>query len=180
MQHTNYRANLWRIALETAIYSNPPICRLKRDGKVWVALNGPSLVIVLLFYKNVKRIICGRKISTGVLFATKLSRNLEISIRWSFSNGANYAHTISSLYIYIFIYLLYFFPNSLHVRATMCPSSGEFTVYMRHCYSSICMGGCLDGWLGCGCGLIPCNHIPTSRPDSHPYRVKNTSVAYIQ
>ena len=28
-------------------------------------------------------------------------------------------------------------------RATMCPSSGELTVSMRHWYFSLCMGGCL-------------------------------------
>jgi len=28
-------------------------------------------------------------------------------------------------------------------RATMCPSSGELTVSMRHWYLSLCMGGCL-------------------------------------
>jgi len=50
--------------------------------------------------------------------------------------------------------LLYMF------RAIMCPSSGEFTVSMRH-WSA--------GWDE--------RLIPTSRPDSHPHRVKNTSVA---
>ena len=50
--------------------------------------------------------------------------------------------------------LLYMF------RATTCPSSGKLTVSMRHWYFSLCMGDCL-----------------VCRPDSHPYRLKNTSVA---
>ena len=33
-------------------------------------------------------------------------------------------------------------------RANMCPSSGEFTVSMRHWYFSLCVGGCLVCWLG--------------------------------
>jgi len=37
-------------------------------------------------------------------------------------------------------------------RATMCPSSGELTVSVRHWYFLLCMGGCL-----------------VCRPDSHPY-----------
>jgi hypothetical protein len=45
----------------------------------------------------------------------------------------------------IFISFLYMF------RATMCPSSGEITVSMRHWYLSLCMGG---------------SFTPTSRPDA--------------
>jgi len=33
-------------------------------------------------------------------------------------------------------------------RATMCPSSGEPTVSMRHWQFSLCTGGCLVCWLG--------------------------------
>jgi len=33
-------------------------------------------------------------------------------------------------------------------RAVMCPSSGEPTVSMWHCYFSFCVGGCLVCWLG--------------------------------
>jgi len=41
-------------------------------------------------------------------------------------------------------------------RATMCPSSGEITVSMRHWYLSLCMGGVWSaGW----------SETPTSRPD---------------
>jgi len=58
-----------------------------------------------------------------------------------------------------FISLFYMF------RATMCPSSGEITVSMRHWYLSLCMGGC---WLE-----IHSNQ-QTRR---HPYRMTNTSVA---
>ena len=47
-------------------------------------------------------------------------------------------------------FLVYLFQILYMFRATMCPSAGELTVSMRH--------------------------IPTSRPDSHPYRVKNISV----
>jgi len=42
-------------------------------------------------------------------------------------------------------------------RVNMCPSLGELTVSMRHWYFSLCMGGCL-----------------VCRPESHPYRAKNT------
>jgi hypothetical protein len=51
----------------------------------------------------------------------------------------------------IFISLLYMF------RATMCPSSGEITVSMRHWYLSLCIGGFWSaGW----------GFTPTSRPDA--------------
>jgi len=61
-------------------------------------------------------------------------------------------------------------------------------IYMRHWYFSLCKHGCLVCWLGWDriyvtlvfftlyawlSGLL----IPTSRPDSHPYTVKYTSVA---
>ena len=59
-------------------------------------------------------------------------------------------------------FLVYLFQLLYMFRATMCPSSGELTVSMQHWYFSLCMGGC----------LVCC-----SRPDSRPYRVKNTSVA---
>jgi len=38
--------------------------------------------------------------------------------------------------------LLRFFSPLYMFRATMCPSSGELTVSMRHWYFSLCMGGC--------------------------------------
>ena len=42
-------------------------------------------------------------------------------------------------------------------RATMCPSSGEITVSMRHWYLSLCVGGVWSaGW----------SFTPTSRPDA--------------
>jgi len=51
----------------------------------------------------------------------------------------------------IFISLLYMF------RATMCPSSGEITVSMRHWYLSLCRGGSWSaGW----------SFTPTSRSDA--------------
>ena len=40
---------------------------------------------------------------------------------------------------------------------------------------AICVGGCLVCWLGWD--LDEASLIPTNRPDSHPYRVKNTCVA---
>ena len=33
-------------------------------------------------------------------------------------------------------------------RVSICPSSGEVTVSMRHWYLSLCMGGCLVCWTG--------------------------------
>ena len=61
-------------------------------------------------------------------------------------------------------FLVYLFELLYMFRATTW-SSGELTVCMQHWYFSLCMGG----WLVC-----------CSRPDSHPYRVKNTGVAQIQ
>jgi len=56
----------------------------------------------------------------------------------------------------MFISFLYMF------RATMCPSSGETTVYMRHLvFVTMC------GWLS-GMKGAPCI------PDSHPYRITST------
>ena len=87
-------------------------------------------------------------------------------------------------------FLVYLFQLLYMFRATMCPSPGQLTISMRHWYISLCMGGCLVCWLGWVDQTamhtewkIPVSHryglIPTSRPDSHAYRVKNTSVAYI-
>jgi len=53
-------------------------------------------------------------------------------------------------------YLVYLFQLLYMFRATVCPSSAELTVIY------VSMSGC----------LVCC-----SRPDSHPYRAKNTSVA---
>jgi len=50
---------------------------------------------------------------------------------------------IGAHYFFVYLFqLLYMF------RATMCLSSGEFTVFMRHWYFSLCIGGCLLCWLG--------------------------------
>ena len=67
-------------------------------------------------------------------------------------------------------FLVYLFQILYMFRATMCTSSGELTVSIRHWYFSLCVGGCLVCWLGW-------DSFPTSRPDSHPHRVKNTGVA---
>ena len=49
--------------------------------------------------------------------------------------------TRCTILLCIFISLLYMF------RATMCPSSGEIAVSMRHWYLSLCMGGVWSaGW----------------------------------
>ena len=49
--------------------------------------------------------------------------------------------TRCTILLSIFISLLYMF------RTTMCPSSGEITVSMRHWYLSLCMGGFWSaGW----------------------------------
>jgi len=49
--------------------------------------------------------------------------------------------TVCTILLSIFISLLYMF------RTTMCPSSGEITVPMRHWYLSLCMGGVASGLL---------------------------------
>ena len=58
-------------------------------------------------------------------------------------------------------FLVYLFQLQYMFRATMCPSSGELTVSMRHWYFSLCVVGC----------LVCC-----SRPDSHPH-ILTTSLA---
>jgi hypothetical protein len=59
----------------------------------------------------------------------------------------------------MFISFLYMF------RATLCPSSGEITVPMRHSvFITLC------GWLSSMQGGMK----PPCRPDSHPHRVTNT------
>ena len=40
-------------------------------------------------------------------------------------------------------FLIYLFQLLYMFRATMCPSSGELTLSMRHWYFSLCMVGCL-------------------------------------
>ena len=130
-------------------------------------------------------------------------------------------------------FLVYLFQLLYMFRPTMCPSSGELTVSMRHWYFSLCMGGCLvctilgifiSTSLHVSANYVPIIRItyciyatlvfftvyewlfglhyflvylfqllymfrPTMcpshcvsgclvcRPDSHPYRVKNSSVA---
>ena len=60
----------------------------------------------------------------------------------------------------LLVSLLYMF------RATMCPSSGEITVSMRHWYFSLCMSGDWSaGW----------SETPTSRPDA-THRYSNFSL----
>jgi len=55
-------------------------------------------------------------------------------------------------------FLVHLFQFLYMFRATVCPSSGELTVSMRHKYFSLCMGGC----------LVWC------RPDSHPSSLRVT------
>ena len=51
-------------------------------------------------------------------------------------------------------YFLVYLYQLLHMfRATVCPSSGELTVSIRHWYFSLCMGGCLVCWLGWDCAV---------------------------
>ena len=45
-------------------------------------------------------------------------------------------------------FLVYLFQLLYMFRATVCPSSGDVTVQMRHWYFSLCIGGCLVFWLG--------------------------------
>jgi hypothetical protein len=54
-------------------------------------------------------------------------------------------------------------------RATVCPSSGERTVFMRPWYFSFCMGGCLGCWLrwdeeGDGVSSQPAHQTVSSQP----------------
>jgi len=54
-------------------------------------------------------------------------------------------HQENSLYVTLVFFTLYGWLSGLlyMFRATMCPSSGELTVSMRHWYFSLCMVGCL-------------------------------------
>jgi len=40
-------------------------------------------------------------------------------------------------------FLVYLFQLLYMFRTTVCPSSGELTVSVRHCYFSLCVDGCL-------------------------------------
>ena len=62
----------------------------------------------------------------------------------------------------IFISFLYMF------RATMCPSSGEITVSMRHWYLSLCMGGVWSaGWIS----IQPADQTPPIQSDKYQCRI---------
>jgi len=62
--------------------------------------------------------------------------------------------------------LLYMF------RATMCPSSGETTVSMRHWYLSFCMGGVSSaGWSETPTSVPDAIHTEWQIPVSHGYSV---------
>jgi len=67
--------------------------------------------------------------------------------------------TRCTILLSIFVSLLYMF------RATMCPSSGEITVSMRHLVFVTLYGWCLVCWLEWN------SNQQTRR---HPYRVTNT------
>jgi len=65
-------------------------------------------------------------------------------------------------------FLVYLFQFLYMFRATMCPSSGELTVSMRHWYFSLYMGGCDTGifrsvWVVVATCMGGCRH---------PYRTK--------
>jgi len=66
-------------------------------------------------------------------------------------------------------FLVYLFQLLYMFRATMCPSSRELIVSMRHFYFSSCMGGCLVCWLGWDSCLIPTSRPERKVPVSHRY-----------
>jgi hypothetical protein len=91
-----------------------------------------------------------------------LSSSFEVRLvsRVKANQPARYylVNTWCTVLLSMFISFLYMF------RATMCPSSGEVTVSMRHlAFVTLC--GWLSGMQG---GTKPCI------PDSHPHRVTNT------
>ena len=64
----------------------------------------------------------------------------------------------------IFISLLYM------CRATLCPSSGELTVSMRHWYLSLCVGGVWSaGWIFATTSRSYATHTEWQIPASHRY-----------
>jgi len=71
---------------------------------------------------------------TSVLYVLLTVRSCIIFFKWR-QIGAHY-------------FLVYLFQLLCMFRATVCLSSGELTVSMRHCYFSLCMGGYLVCWLG--------------------------------
>ena len=54
-------------------------------------------------------------------------------------------------------------------RTSMCPSSGEITVFMRHWYLSLCMGGVWSA----GCIEIqPADQTPPNQNDKYQCRIE--------
>jgi hypothetical protein len=91
-------------------------------------------------------IVMGIRPPAIIMFPT-LKRNLV--------NKTNLLHNFSCM----FVSILYMF------RATMCPSSGEITVSMRHLvFITVWMTVWYAGW----------DFIPSCIPDGHPHRVINT------
>jgi len=92
---------------------------------------------------------------------------LPVYYAWWQSNSDNFFYVLLTVYSRIIFFkwsqlgahyfLVYLFQLLYVYRATMCPSSGELLLSMQHWYFSLLMGGCL-----------------VCRPDSYPYRVKNT------
>ena len=86
-----------------------------------------------------------------------------------------YIRSLYSMYMcYVFFiwsqlsaqyFLVYLFQLLYMFRVTMCPSSGELTVSVRHWYFSLCMGGC----------LVCCSRQPPIQSEKYQCRISTVS-----
>jgi len=150
--------NIWRLEIEVflLLMANLPVCLSFSAVSMLWSLEPQCL------YQGIWPLRCHletiSKAEVSALFYVLLTVRLcIIFFKWS-QLGAHY-------------FLVYLFQLPYMFRATMCPSLEELTVSVRHWYFSLCMGSVWSA------GCVETSLIPTSRPDSHPHRVKNISVA---
>jgi len=107
------------------------------------------------------------------IYTNNLSLNDEINLLlllsffdpaslYNLVNKANSVHSLFLLYLFLVYFLCMF-------RATMCPSSGETSVFMRHLVLVI-----LCGWLSGRQGEVKWNFTSPCLPDSHTQRITST------
>ena len=144
-------------------YINPPVCIYACTVQTYILMASAAfLKVVFALWKSLP-------FDMGLCFNSmqkfgKITFQMALSVRrWYFSPcmfgclafstcfGQLCAHhQETSLYVTLVFFTLYGWLSGLlyMFRATMCPSSGELTVSMRHWYFSLCMVGCLVCWLG--------------------------------
>ena len=113
---------------------------MQTNVDIYVAIIGTALTAFCFFWPV--NIAVGRasseyvKLLSGLLDGKMVGKNVLLTVhpciiffKWT-QLGAHYFLLCLFQFLYMF-------------RATMCPSSGELTVSMRHWYFSLCVGGCL-------------------------------------